>query len=292
MPSGTVPARPSSLDSGSQRALPQVTPSTPFQGGAIAPSEQQARSPAPEWRERPATPNNPGVPTLDLATIPLMKTPAPLAAHRTPGSPPAPHGLPRDMLVTQPGTPGPFLPQPTRSPALPRTPAPAPKVPQGPVFETPAFAEEPLAEARPARLRCLVAWLVDALCVTALLAALLAVVEPTAFGELQLVLAAPPSGTEWVRQLLPVIAAGALLGFIYTAFFGFAAGGVSPGRRLVGLRLADAAGDAPGPVRAVLRAALSLVSFALGLLGFVVAFVTPRRQTLHDLLSGTAPVNR
>ena len=288
VPSGTVPARPSSLDSGSHRSLPQVTPSTPFQGGAPSPNEQPARAAAPEWRERPATPHGPGIPVLDLATVPMMKTPAPVAAHQASSNPPAPRPFPRDMLVTQPRTPGPFLPHPPKPAA-----APAPRAPvQAPVFASPSFEELPATAAPPARLRCVAAWCIDALCIVGLLAGLLAVVTPSAFGELRLVLASRPSGIEWAQQFVPVLAAGALIGFIYVAFFGFAAGGVSPGRGLAGLRLVEGTGEAPGPIRSVLRAALSLLSFALGALGFVLALVTPRRQTLHDLLSGTAPVRR
>jgi uncharacterized RDD family membrane protein YckC len=160
------------------------------------------------------------------------------------------------------------------------------------VFASPSFEALPETAAPPARLRCVAAWCIDALCIVGLLAGLLAAVTPSAFGELRLVLASRPTGTEWVQQFVPVLAAGALIGFIYVAFFGFAAGGVSPGRAIAGLRLVDNGGEAPGPFRAVLRAGLSLVSFSLGALGFLLALVTPRRQTLHDLLSGTAPARR
>lgn len=190
------------------------------------------------------------------------------------------------MLVTQPGVPGPFLPPAQRS-----APIRAP-VSREPVFESPAFeAPLPLLDP-PDRFSCVFGWLVDLLCIVGLLAGLIAVVEPSAFGELKLMLETKPSGTEWARQFMPVAAAGVLLAFIYVAFFGFAFDGVSPGRRLAGLRLVDGSGASPGPLRAVLRAALSLLSFALGLLGFLLALVTPERKTLHDLLTETKPVRR
>jgi len=217
-----------------------------------------------------------------------MKTPLPNTAHRPAANPPAPRTLPRDMLVTQPGVPGPFL-----APVAPvQRSAPLRATGDVPVFESPAFEAPLLQLAAPARLACVFSWLVDLLCIAGLLAGLVAVVEPSAFGELKLLLETKPTSTEWVNQFMPVAAAGVLLAFIYVAFFGFAFDGVSPGRRLAGVRLVDASGAAPGPLRAVLRAVFSLVSFASGLLGFLFMFVTPDRKTLHDLLTGTKPVRR
>ncbi len=217
-----------------------------------------------------------------------MKTPLPVTAHRPSSNPPSPHTLPRDMLVTQPGVPGPFL-----APVAPvQRSAPLRASADVPVFESPTF-DAPLPELpAPGRLACVFSWSIDLLCIAGLLAGLVAVVEPSAFREFKLLLDTKPTGTEWVTQFTPVAAAGVLLAFIYTAFFGFAFEGVSPGRRLAGLRLVDGSGASPGPLRAVLRAALSLGSFALGSLGFLFALFSPERKTLHDLLAGTKPVRR
>jgi uncharacterized RDD family membrane protein YckC len=49
----------------------------------------------------------------------------------------------------------------------------------------------------------------------------------------------------------------------------------------------DDSGAAPGPARALVRAALALVSFALFLAGFWLALFDRRGQTLHDKLTRT-----
>lgn len=65
-----------------------------------------------------------------------------------------------------------------------------------------------------------------------------------------------------------------------------AAGTPTPGQRLLGLRLVDRAGRPLRPVRAVVHAALRLVSTALVAGGHLWALADPARQTLHDRLSG------
>ncbi|HET7785610.1 MAG TPA: RDD family protein [Myxococcales bacterium] len=60
--------------------------------------------------------------------------------------------------------------------------------------------------------------------------------------------------------------------------------GRTPGMALTGQRLRSLRGEAPGPLLAFARALLSVVSAALGMFGFVLAFVDVRGQTLHDKL--------
>ena len=63
--------------------------------------------------------------------------------------------------------------------------------------------------------------------------------------------------------------------------------GRTPGRRTFGIHLVDNSGHAPGPMRALTRAGLSLVSFALFLSGFWLALFDRHGQTLHDKLTRT-----
>jgi uncharacterized RDD family membrane protein YckC len=63
--------------------------------------------------------------------------------------------------------------------------------------------------------------------------------------------------------------------------------GTSPGAMVMRLRLVDAQGKAPGPVRGGVRAVLEVVSVATLMVGFAWAIVTRRRQTWHDFGSGT-----
>jgi uncharacterized RDD family membrane protein YckC len=79
----------------------------------------------------------------------------------------------------------------------------------------------------------------------------------------------------------------ALTAFVYSALFAMLWQGRSPGRRLAGLRLVDERGVAPGPLRALARAGLALVSFALLMGGFWLALFDRRGQTLHDRLTAT-----
>jgi uncharacterized RDD family membrane protein YckC len=60
--------------------------------------------------------------------------------------------------------------------------------------------------------------------------------------------------------------------------------GRTPGMALTGQRLRSLRGNAPGPLLAFARALLSVVSAALGLFGFLLAFLDARGQTLHDKL--------
>lgn len=91
----------------------------------------------------------------------------------------------------------------------------------------------------------------------------------------------------WSKILVPGAVLAVVLGFVYSALFAFVWNGCSPGRKLAGIRLVDARGRAPSPARAVLRAALSLLSLALLLAGFWLALFDRHGQTLHDKLART-----
>jgi resuscitation-promoting factor RpfA len=89
------------------------------------------------------------------------------------------------------------------------------------------------------------------------------------------------------RVLLPGMILVLVLAAGYGAVFGWLWEGSTLGRRLFGIRLVDKTGQAPTPLRAILRAALSLVSFAAFLGGFWLALFDRKGQTLHDKLTST-----
>lgn len=66
----------------------------------------------------------------------------------------------------------------------------------------------------------------------------------------------------------------------------------TPGKRLLGLRVADTKGARIGLVRAIVRFLASVPSIALGFIGVLAMDWTPRRQALHDLVAGTIVVRR
>ena len=89
------------------------------------------------------------------------------------------------------------------------------------------------------------------------------------------------------RVLLPGLVLVLVLAASYGAVFGWLWEGRTLGRRLFGIRLVDQTGQAPTPVRAIVRAALSIFSFAAFLGGFWLALFDRRGQTLHDKLTST-----
>ncbi len=92
--------------------------------------------------------------------------------------------------------------------------------------------------------------------------------------------------------LVPGLLLAGVLAVAYSAAFGFLFDGRTPGRWLVRIRLVDHSGLAPAPARAIIRAFLAALSFALFLGGFWLALVDRRGQTLHDKLTRTFLVQR
>jgi len=93
------------------------------------------------------------------------------------------------------------------------------------------------------------------------------------------------------QALQPIIIPGVLLGVViaiaYSAAFAVLMNGRTFGRLMAGIRLVDRTGLPPSPTRAVIRALLAGVSFALFLGGFWLALFDRRGQTLHDKLTST-----
>ncbi|MPZ98467.1 MAG: hypothetical protein GEU80_03855 [Dehalococcoidia bacterium] len=82
-----------------------------------------------------------------------------------------------------------------------------------------------------------------------------------------------------------VVFAIQLFGFGYD--WVFSALGWSPGKRVVGLRIVTADGQAPGASRGFARAIGALVSELAFLIGYFWAAWDGRRQTWHDKIAGT-----
>ncbi len=256
-------------------AMPQVTPSVPSQGALVPDGQstpvnrasQVALKPVPA---RPVVEDDLPEPlTLPAGTAPPRSfTPSPQVLRK-------PAGLPPEMLVTQPGVPGPF--------ARPQAPAPSPSAP---VFEAPRFEEASqggdTVTAEPAALpRRVGAWLTDLLIVGGLVMIFLTIAMTVI----------APKNLSAMQQLMAVAVPGAalagVLAFVYTTLFAFLWNGRTPGRRLMGIHLVDSTGHAPAPARALVRAMLSLLSFALFLSGFWLALFDRHGQTLHDKLTKT-----
>jgi len=268
--------------------MPQVTPSVPSQG-AVMPEGQVARPPVGVRAHVPQVevdePEPRTVPSMPVQRPNFTPPPAPAAR--------APNELPREMLVTQPGLPGPFAARqmpvnqaiPQRPPSMPELPAVAParaSVPAMPAFEQPLVHADDTVTAEPAALwRRSGAWLTDLLFVAVLVLGLL-------FVAMQVI---APKNVAPLKQLMAIALPGAGLGvmiaFVYTTLFAFLWQGRTPGRRLMGIHLVDTTGHAPGPMRALARAMLSLISFGLFLSGFWLALFDRHGQTLHDKLTRT-----
>ena len=172
---------------------------------------------------------------------------------------------------------------PQRPPSLPEMPAlgAAPQFEEA-HFEAGQAAQSDTVTAEPAALwRRVGAWLTDLTFVGTLVLVFLmvamSVIAPKNLTPLQ----------QLMTIAVPGAALAAVLAFVYTSLFAFLWAGRTPGRRLMGIRLVTVTGHSPGPARALVRAALSLVSFALCLSGFWLALFDRHGQTLHDKLTRT-----
>lgn len=280
---------------------PPERPSRPLERPAppgIAPVAEQVappRAPLPQTRVAPAL----HVPSHG-ADAPAPREPA------HPPMAPAARPLPAHMLVTQPGIPGPYPkrpPLPTPMVAEVAPPALAATAPPEPA----RVAEPPRPRAAPAHrssaplpreeakvttdstVMATPASLVRRLAASLVDLSLIALVAGFFLAGAVLIIA--PKGLSLTHGLLaialPALLLSAVLSFVYTTVFAFLFQGKTPGRRLAGIRLVDRTGSAPGPGHALLRAALSLVSFGLFLSGFWLGLFDRRGQTLHDKLTHT-----
>lgn len=296
-PHRAAPPSPTEFAQARPQVMPQVTPAAPMLG-AVLPEGQVP--PRPSQTALPTVPV-PAPRVIDDEPEPAT-VPAGKAAPRSFTPPPAPAPVPRpaqlppEMLVTQPGAPGPFAQgrgapppaPPQRTPSRPEMPREPQPVSEEPVFAAPQFDEPQLSKssdtvtAEPAALwRRTGAWIADLALVGGIV---------VAFLVLAMAVIAPKNLTP-AQQLMavavPGLALAAILAFVYTTLFAFLWSGRTPGRRLMGIHLVDSTGHAPSPARALMRAVFSLVSFGLFLSGFWLALFDRHGQTLHDKLTRT-----
>jgi uncharacterized RDD family membrane protein YckC len=90
-----------------------------------------------------------------------------------------------------------------------------------------------------------------------------------------------------ITELLVSSVASALIWWLYSTFFLSSAWQATPGKRMAGIRVADLAGHRITPGRASLRFLLSFVSGLTFGIGYLLAAITPKKQSLHDLIAGT-----
>ena len=295
-PQRTAPPSPTEFAQARPQVMPQVTPAKMMQG-ALVPEGQQV--PQPQRPSQAAMNAVPALPPRAIDDEPEPRTtPAGNAAPRSFTPPPAPApvprpaGLPAEMLVTQPGAPGPFAPGRSApqielaalgaSTSLHGAHAPAEPVFEAPKFDEPRAASSDTVTAEPASLwRRSGAWIADLALVggivLALLMAAMTVIAPKALTPIQ----------QLTAVAIPGAALGAILAFVYTTLFAFLWNGRTPGRRIFGIHLVDSTGHAPSFARAMFRAVFSLVSFGFFLSGFWLALFDRHGQTLHDKLTRT-----
>lgn len=277
---------------------PQVTPSparkvsqqdltpVPPKAAPVA-----APSPAPKLPVQPATLQTP------------VPRPAPQSFKDLPAAMEKPRTLGPEFATTQPGIPGPYFkraPGPKTTPVeVSQVPSPGQTGPDESQMELPseedAFASEQAVDsdqvlARPASLwRRTLSWVFD-----------LAVIGGAVVGLLLLAVTvigakAVPNNLHGIDAFffkvhpiaIPALGLTVLIAVLYTTLGAFLLRGRTLGRLLLGIRLVDESGQAPGLIRSLLRAVFSIASFAFFLAGFWLALFDRHGQTLHDKLTRT-----
>ncbi|MCU0697286.1 MAG: RDD family protein [Myxococcaceae bacterium] len=274
-------------------AAPKLTAASHMQGATVQSGAQAPVSVAPAHQPAMPAPSRSVSDEIHTApNRPAVPRPAPMPQ---PSFQELPQSMPAHLVVTQPG-----FPNPLKTPAEPpvaATPSSAGLLPvQGPTRVLDAHGATPddgvpavaapapdvdgadVVAAPAALWRRVFAWLVDlsfiGLLVSGFFAAALAVIGK-------------PSLSLLVTVAVPALGVVGFVAFVYTTLFAFLWRGRTPGRRLLGIHLVDASGQAPRAGRALLRAALSLASFGLFLSGFWLALFDRKGQTLHDKLTST-----
>jgi uncharacterized RDD family membrane protein YckC len=142
--------------------------------------------------------------------------------------------------------------------------------------------------------RRVLAWAIDA-CVLALWAAGNALLAAAVIGSERLAPAGAGSLDYWLdlllgRRLLPLwLSLFGCQALLYSWLFA-AVGGRTPGLLAMGLRLVPLRGERVPPLRALARAALSVLAAVPALFGFALALFDPRGQALQDKLTDTMVV--
>ncbi len=200
----------------------------------------------------------------------------------------------------RPASAGPAAPRPRQPPFAPATPRARPPPPGAEVTPAGLYPDVDVGTIeihlhRGATWRRLASWAVDA-------ALLGLVVAPVVW---LVVAAAGPAATvtrtdidslvalaaRLERFLVPTLIFAALAAGVYSAL-SVALMGATPGKMLLRLKVVGRDGRQPSPRRAALRAAFSLLSFALLGLGCLLALFSRSGRALHDFLCGTYVVER
>src|SRR5688572_16792867 len=77
---------------------------------------------------------------------------------------------------------------------------------------------------------------------------------------------------------------------LYFVMFTSSAWQATPGKRWFGIKVTDLQGGRISLGRSTARAFASVLSWVVFLIGFLLVFLTRRRQALHDLIAGTVVV--
>lgn len=281
-------------------AVGPVAPSIAAVAPAVAPTTSRVVQPASS-----VAPEAPAIAPVASPTPPLARSISPGAASNTAAvepSPIAPTIAPlaprneavRNQVATSPAPsfPSDVLPKPVAGVEVAANAAAAqPDV-------APAAPEEALPagtiaiHAVPAAFwRRAIAWTVDGAAVVGTFALYLWIAAAVAGIRLR---PSPSGGLDGFVQtlhdlepvMIPGLAVVLFFAVLYASLCGFI-GGRTLGYLLVGVRVVDRRGQPPSPQRAVTRALLACISFALMFAGFWLALVDRRRQTLHDKLTRT-----
>lgn len=104
----------------------------------------------------------------------------------------------------------------------------------------------------------------------------------------QLLAGADALASAIAAALLPPLALFAALGLLYHLGFEAASRQATPGKRVLGLRVAAADGGQLSPARVALRHLAGALSWLSLNLGHALAALPPQRRTLHDRIAGAA----
>lgn len=93
------------------------------------------------------------------------------------------------------------------------------------------------------------------------------------------------------RSIATSMFAGAVLGFFYYPIFESSIMSATPGKALMGMTVVTVAGERISYKTAVLRWVCRYLSLVLCYIGYLIQPFTEKKQTLHDIISGTVVVD-
>lgn len=93
------------------------------------------------------------------------------------------------------------------------------------------------------------------------------------------------------RNIVTSMVAGAVLGFFYYPIFESSIMSATPGKALMGMTVVTVAGERIDFKTALIRWACHYLSLVLMYAGYLMQPFTEKKQTLHDMISGTVVVD-